>query len=74
MSLGRLLFEDMPDGTISFRADFQGGLEFKSHAHIMMRQVIAWLDDQAMSKTSVEVLDTDASMLIPMPMNGHGRA
>lgn len=73
MSRGRLLFEDMANGTIAFRADYQDGYDVGSHAHKMMNVVIAFLDEQALSKTQETALPVGGA-LIPFPMNGHGSA
>jgi hypothetical protein len=53
---GTLLFEDMQDGTICFRADYHDGFSERSHSHQLMNQIIMWMDEQAATRE-----------LVPMP-------
>lgn len=53
----KLLFEDTEGGLIAFRADYQGGFEPTSPAHLTANQVIKFLDDMAAKK--IDILPCD---------------
>jgi hypothetical protein len=53
MARVKLLFEDTPDGLVEFRADYSGGFEATSHAHLMANQVIKFLDEHASKKLEI---------------------
>lgn len=55
---GTFLFEDMPDGTVAFRADYHGGFDERSHVHKLMNQIIIWMDEQAESRELVPIPNT----------------
>jgi hypothetical protein len=54
-----LNFEDAADGQIDFKSLYTGGFDPNSHAHKLANQVIKFLDEQAKSKTQIEVEDVN---------------
>lgn len=62
-----LLFEDGPQQTVIFRADFINGKRDDSNAHKVAAQVIKFLDDQAASKleTIEETVPMEPSLIVP---------
>lgn len=55
MSHAAIYLEDDPSGAIAIRVEHTEGFDRHSHAHVLSQRIIAWLDEQAISKVGITV-------------------